>query len=64
MVQVLFIMACMDSPHPTPNAFLVELQVNYECHKIAMLLSVQMVAGVCVCLCQWVKKREDRVAQK
>ncbi len=47
--------------HPTPNEILAELQV---CHEIAKLLSVQMVAGVCVCLCQWGKKREDRVAQE
>ena len=47
----------------------VELQVICESHKIAMLLSAQMVAGVCVCVCVCVcvgagggKQREDRVA--
>lgn len=37
-------------PHHTPNAILLELQVNCECHKIAMPVFVQMVAGVCVLL--------------
>lgn len=35
-------------PHPIPHAILV-LSENYECNKILVLWSVQMVAGVWVC---------------
>lgn len=43
-------MCCIGSRIPPHNEILVELQV---CHEIAKLLSVQMVAGVCVCACLW-----------